>query len=683
MTKAAGRAPKKLPGQAPGAEQKASARQVLRDLGALTVQTYQLSRGLGPLLKLLRHDQDVHREQLTAAMDRLFDGLYAHPVTRSTEKVTGYLRARKLIPNEQSTEELIRFVVEQLVQRSPVPVPDALVQEFWLFFEELFSSPELKGLGELSLDMVRLVVRTYEPLLVEVINLLKAGRRFNQWQMQELTRRVQIVRDDIVIIRRQIRALRYIKPFFQADPRDFAGQAQIVAQMVREFGPFFVKMAQVAAANADFLPEEIARELAVFHEDVPPMSAEEVNQAFMECHGQLPTQMYWGFDAEAPVRSGSIGSVYVAKKPFMEDGEEVLRSVVIKVGRHNIDREFAIGKLVLGLAIMSSQYWAPHSKLAPFLRAMQEQVDEFVAGFTQELDFEAEASNHRRFFERSFDSRYWKVPELYGSSNRILEMEYLADADSLNRALQRLPARRRRRFQRQVAERLLYAVLYQVFVYQEMHGDLHPGNVMVGSDGALYLIDWGNCVSLDGKWQAIWDYLSGAVIADPDLLADALIRVSTDPEGQAQRRAEIRELLAETLQKKSVSTLGAGNFVGELRRGGFSGLHRRGQAVLQLMSNTQQLGLVMHRDYVHLSRALMATVGSFSSLYDASPKRQLALDLISGAARLPLRFSQDMASVEFNHWRERMVRLLPLPKSLRSRLLPPTRRKVAAVERAA
>ena len=33
---------------------------------------------------------------------------------------------------------------------------------------------------------------------------------------------------------------------FQADPKDFAAQAKIVAQMVREFGPFFIKMAQVA-----------------------------------------------------------------------------------------------------------------------------------------------------------------------------------------------------------------------------------------------------------------------------------------------------------------------------------------------------------------------------------------------------------------------------------------------------
>ena len=662
----------------PGSAGGLPARAILKELGSLTVQTYQLSRGFGPLLKLLASEQDIDRDQLAEALDVAFEGVYAHPVMRSTEKVTRYLRARRLIPNEQSTEDLIRFVVEQMVQRSPVPVPEPLVQEFWNFFEELFSSPELKGLGELTADMVRLVLRPYEPLLVEVVNLLKAGRRFNQWQVQELLRRAQIVRDDIVIVRRQIKAIRYIRPFFQADPKDFGAQAKIVAQMVREFGPFFVKMAQVAAANADFLPEEIAKELAVFHEDVPPMTVEEVNQAFMECYGRLPQEMYWGFDAAQPVRSGSIGSVYVAKKPLLVDGEEILQPVVVKVGRHNIDREFAIGKLVLGLAIISSQYWAPHSKLAPFLRAMQEQVDEFVAGFTQELDFEEEAANHRRFFERSFDSRHWKVPELYGSSARILEMEYLADAESLTRALARLPIRQRRAFQRQVAERLLYAVLYHVFVYHELHGDLHPGNIMIGSDGSLYLIDWGNCVALDGKWEAVWDYLIGAITADVDLLTDALIRVSTQPEENGLRRAEIRGLLKETLAKKQVSPLTRRNFVQELRRGGMEGLHRRGQAVLHLMSNTQHLGVVMHRDYVHLSRALMAASGSFSSLYDRDPKRLLAMDLVSGLLRLPVRLSQDLAMVEFDHWRARASRLLPLPSALRARLAPRRRRPTTA-----
>jgi ubiquinone biosynthesis protein len=650
---------------------------LLRELGALTVETYRVSRSFGPLVKLLAHEKDVARGELAEAIDAVFAALHAHPVTRSAERVTEYLRARRLIPNEQSTEELLRFVVDQLVQRSPVPVPEALVQEFWRFFDELFSTDELKGVGAMTLDMVRLVLRTYEPLLVEVVNLLKAGRRFNQWQLQELMRRAQTVRGDAAILRRQVRAIRYLRPFFAADPKDFRAQARIVAQMVREFGPFFIKMAQVAAANADFLPEEIARELAVFHEDVPPMGADEVVQAFLECYGEPPERRYLGFDAARPVRSGSIGSVYVARKPFLENGVEVLKPIVIKVGRQNLDREFVIGKLVIGLAILSSQYWAPHSKIAPFLRALQEQVDEFVAGFVQELDFDAEAANQRRFHARSAGVLTWRVPQLYGSSRRILEMEYLADARSLVQAVRQMPRPARRRFQRQVSERLLYTVLSHVFVHGEIHGDMHPGNIMVGSDGALYLIDWGNTVPLDGKWPVVWDYVSGAILADPGLLADALVRISTDPEGSARRRNEIRATLAETLAKRQVVPLTAGNVLSEIREGGLKALHRRGQAVLHLLSNTQSSGVVVRREYLHLSRALMAVAGSFGTLYEGSAKGLLLRDLAEGVARLPVRYTRERIHAGILGWQARAARMLPLPDSVRARWLPPSERAAA------
>ncbi len=646
-------------------------RGLLRELGSITVSTWQVSMGLVPLGRLLGSSDDVSQTQLAAAIDKLFEKLYEHPIVQQSGRITERLRARGLIPNEQSTENLIRFVVDQSLQRSPVPVPEVLVQEFWNFFDELFAAPELKGLGELSLDMVRLVLKTYEPLLTEVVNLLKAGRRFNEWQLREVLRRAAFVRNDVAIVRRQIRAIRYIKPFFETDPKDFKAQAEIVAQMVREFGPFFIKMAQVAAANSDFLPDEIAKELAVFHEDVPAMSEEEVRQAFMECFGKPPEKLYLEFDAARPVKSGSIGSVYFAKKPFVENGVEVLKPVVIKVGRHNIDREFAIGKLSIGLAIMSTQYWAPHSKLAPFLRALQEQVDEFVAGFMEELDFESEARHHLRFYERSRKTQLFRVPQLYGHSRRILEMEYLADATSLTRALARMPKHERRRFQTRVMERLLFTVLHHIFVYKEMHGDLHPGNVMIGNDGALHLIDWGNVVPLDGKWGVVWDYLAGAVLADTDVLADALITVSTQPEENRKRRAEIKAALDDTLKKKGVTPLTRRNFIGELRRGGMAGLHSRGQAVLQLMSNTQQAGLVIQRDYLHLSRALFAAGGSFGSLYEGERKTLLLRDVSRTLLRLPLTASSDLFHREIMAVRRRLASVLPLPAFLRNRLAPP------------
>lgn len=643
---------------------------LLRELGSLTMSTYHLSRGFVPLGKLLAASEDVSSDQLGRAIDGVFEKLYAHPVVRQTGRITESLRSKGLIPNEQSTEGLIRFVMDQSLQRSPVPVPEALVQEFWNFFNELFSAQELKGLGELSLDMVRLVLKTYEPLLTEVVNLLKAGRRFNEWQLKEILRRTSLVGSDVAIMRRQIKALRHIKPFFETDPKDFKAQAQIVAQMVREFGPFFVKMAQVAAANADFLPEEIARELAVFHEDVPPMTAHEVHQAFMECFGKPPEKCYMDFDASRPIKSGSIGSIYVAKKPFIEDGAEVLKQVVIKVGRQNIDREFAIGKLIIGLAIMSSQYWAPHSKLAPFLLAMQEQVDEFVAGFMDELDFESEARHHLKFFQRSQNSKMWRVPQLYGQARRVLEMEYLSDATSLTRALARMPQSGRRRFQMQVMERLLYTVLHHVFVYKEMHGDLHPGNVMIGSDGALHLIDWGNVVPLHGKWNLVWDYLASAITADTSMLTEVLIRVSTQPEANAARRGEIKALLDDTLKKKGVTPLNRRNFIRELHKGGMTGLHARGQTVLHLMSNTQQAGLVVQKDYLHLSRAVFAAAGSFGSLYEGDTYKLLFKDLGWSVLRLPITATKDVFHNEIDAIRTRIANFLPLPQFLRRRIAP-------------
>lgn len=635
----------------------------LRELGMLGVSTTRAVRGFGPLLRLLAAEHDVTQAELSDAIDRAFAGLYAHPFVLQTDQFTQVLRKRRLIPDEQSTEELIHFVVDQLVARSPVQVPQALVDEFWTFFDELFSSPELKGMGVVTLDMVRLVLKSYESLLVEVVNLLKIGRRFNQWQMAELLRRGAQVRGDVAIVRRQLRALRYIKPFFQADPRDFRAQAQIAAQMVREFGPFFIKMAQVAAANADFLPAEIARELATFQEDVPAMSPEEVNQAFMACRGTTPDKLYMDFDASRPLRSGSIGSIYVAKKPFLEGDAEVLRPVVIKVGRYNLDREFAIGKLVIGLALLSTQYWAPHSKLAPFLRALQEQVDEFAAGFMEELDFDAEAHNQRRFAARTRPRGAWQVPTVFTSTPRVLEMEYLAGATSLARVLENTPRPRVRHLQARVARRLLHTVLQQALIYGELHGDLHPGNIMLDSQARLFLIDWGNVVTLAGKWEAVREYLVGAVLADSELLADALIAISTRPEENRARRVEVVAAMEEVLVGKGVARVTARTLYRELRAEGFPALMRRLHAVLQIVSGTQAAGLVVRRDYLHLSRAIAAVIGSFGTLYPPGQRRGMVRDLGLATATLPFTLVYELLLSENGAWRARRRTRPPVPKT--------------------
>lgn len=654
--------------------------QWLKVAGDSTLQTITLPKAFVPLARLFAHNHPIEHDQLAQAIDMIFVSLAKHPLTQGSRSFTGFLRSNSLLPNEHTTEDLLRFVVNQSVARAPVPVPDSVLSEFWQFFDELWNTPELKGLAEVNLEASRFILKTYEPLLVELINSLKETRQFNTDKLAQITQRAAVLREDIVIIQRQVKALRYIRPFFAADPKDFALQAEIVAKMVGEFGPFFVKMAQAAAANTEFLPEEISRELEKFQENVPPMTADEVTAAFEDAFGKPPHAIYFGFDVHNPLKSGSIGSVYLARKPVWRDGpygrREELEQVIVKVGRYNLDREFLMGRMVLGLAIISSQYWAPHSKLQPFLRALQHQVEEFAHGFEQELDFEHEAQIQQRFAERSKQTRMWHVPKVHRASPRILEMDYLGSARSiasLNQSRSVFTRRWSQRQQRQVAQKFVFSVLQQAVLYQEIHGDLHPGNVMVGDGGQLHLIDWGNAISLQGKWRPVWDYISAALTANPEALADALIEMSTDRIANQARRDDIVMLLSDTMRKRHIEPLDR-RFMLQLWRGGMPGLQKRLQGVAQMLSNTQQLDLVVSSDYMHLSRSLFAALGTYLSLYAGQPM-QAVTDLTKGVALFPVNYVQDQWTVQWQTRIDKFIYALPMPNHIQRRLAyapPPT-----------
>lgn len=611
--------------------------EVIRSAGEIAAGSVALPGAFLPLVQLLLEDRDITSVELNRELDRLFEELYEHPLSEQSRNLTAYLRKSRILPNEESTENLIRYLVKQVVMRSPVDIPEVVVEEFWSFFQELIESPELKGLVDLNLEIVRSVLRTYEPLLLDIINSIKNIRRINQRTLSEIVMKLQILKGDISILKRQIKAIRYIKPFLQTDPKDFKTQAEIVARMVREFGPLFVKMAQVAAANADFLPEEIARELAVFQEDVEPMSSEAVYQAFMEDYGQKPEERYFGFDVHHPIKSGSIGSVFVAKKPIKRGEREVLVPVVVKVARHNLEREFAMGSLAIELMLISSQYWAPHSKLRPFLTAMSRQIKEFTRGFEQELDFSHEAKIQSRFFERSLGSERWFVPRVYGSTGRILEMEYLEDAMAINHAIEHVPYEERIPFQRALADNFLYTILEHLIVHNEFHGDLHPGNVMADKDARLFLIDWGNSVDMEGKWSQLGRYLRSVITADVDMLADSLVQMSTSPDENGARIDEIKAALQETLNKKGLAPLGP-DFAQVLYREGLEGLRVRLNTAAHFMSNAYQLGITIKSDYLHLSRSLFAMAGTYGKLYQGVSAWIMAKDVVQSVVLFPFRY---------------------------------------------
>ena len=608
---------------------------LVRSTSDFTVGVARIYRSLLPLIELINRKSEISEGELNKALDEIFLALHEHPVTLQLRNLTTRMRSDNLLPNEESTENLIRFLVDQVTARSVVAIPAEITDEFWKFFNELMGDPELKGLGEISLDVLRIFLTAYEPLIVQVINQLKDLRNVNDTRMREILQNTQVVRQDLVIFRRQIRALRHIREFFSTDPEDFKGQAEIMAQMVREFGPFFIKMAQVAAASSDFLPEEMTEALAVFQEDVEPMTPEDVEQAFMECYGELPTQRYYGFDAAKPMKSGSIASVYLAQKPLVnKKGRQLLTPVVVKVGRHNLEREFLIGKTVIKLAILSSQYWAPHSKLSPFFSSWLDQVDVFVEGFREELDFEAEAENQARFAQRASFSDGWHVPRVYQRTRRIIEMEFVDSASSLNTAFPYPGGRKDKRSRRKVGRMFLHTVISHLFVYREFHGDLHPGNVLVDAQERLYFIDWGNTVDISHIWKPALKYLQAVLAADAEAIADAMIQLGTDTKKMNASRTELTRLVEQALADADIKPLGY-DFLLTLYKEGQEGLIKRAELAINLATAISRQGIVIRSDYMHLTRSLTAMIGSYLGIYRGLPRMALLQDITQVLVQFP------------------------------------------------
>ena len=609
----------------------------LRSTGELTVGLARIIKALGPLIDLLNSKDDITEAQLHDVLDGLFEAIAAHPLVGQLRALTENMRERRMLPNESTTEDLIRFLVDQVHKRSLINIPKEVTEEFWRFFNELMSEPELRGLGEVSLDVTRILVTAYEPLLVLLINQLKDLRKINDRKLREIALSARVVRDDLLIFKRQIRALRFVRQFFEVDPEDLKGQADVVAQMVREFGPLFIKMAQVAASNSDFLPQEMAESLAVFREDVDPMSAAEVEQAFMECFGELPKDRYFGFDASKPLKSGSIASVYLAQKPMKptRKGQSHLVPVVVKVGRHNLAREFLIGKTVIKLAIVSSHYWAPHSKLAPFFNSWLDQIDVFVEGFNCELDFEAEAQNQSRFAQRIRPTDDWYIPEVFVSSRRIIEMELVDNAKCLSDAFAIGSPLRRKKIRRRVGRNFLQAMLTQMLVYREFHGDLHAGNVLVDPAGKLHFIDWGNTVSLDGVWRPALKYVQGVLSGDTDAVVDAVIDMSVAGKVSAKERKEIETTIIKAFAAADVTPLGY-DFARTLYEEGIEGLIGRVDLAVRLASGLTRQGVVIKGEYLHLSRSVAAMIGSYMTIYSDLPRSTMLLDAIEVSWRFPI-----------------------------------------------
>ncbi len=261
--------------------------------------------------------------------------------------------------------------------------------------------------------------------------------------------------------------LKLLRPLL-ARPRPGAAELSRGARLrlaLTELGPIFVKAGQVLSTRRDLVPADIADELSLLQDQVPPFPGSQA-RAIVERELKAPIdRLYARFD-EQPLASASIAQVHAAT---MLDGSEV----VVKVLRPGIDRQIARDVSLLHSLGELAQRWHPNAdKIRPL-----EVVAEVEKMLENELDLQREGAS-ASLLKRNFASGVdLYVPAVYWdlTSQGVLTLERVRGLSSDDIAAIDAAGIDRKA----LAAKGVRVFYEQVFRDNFFHADAHPGNIWV------------------------------------------------------------------------------------------------------------------------------------------------------------------------------------------------------------
>lgn len=234
---------------------------------------------------------------------------------------------------------------------------------------------------------------------------------------------------------------------------------------LEDLGPVFIKLGQMLSTRRDLLADDIANELKLLQDRVPPFPGAEAQQLIEAAFKQPVSKIFKQFTTE-PMASASIAQVHAAM--LWDD-----KDVVVKVLRPGIEKTIRqdIG-LMYTLAGLLERLWAEGKRLRPV-----EIVQEYEKTILDELDLQREAANASQL-RRNFDgSADLYVPEVYWDYVRpnVMVLERIRGIPVGD-----ITALREHNINfKRLGERGVEIFFTQVFRHNFFHADMHPGNIFV------------------------------------------------------------------------------------------------------------------------------------------------------------------------------------------------------------
>lgn len=288
-----------------------------------------------------------------------------------------------------------------------------------------------------------------------------------------------------------------------------------------------MKLGQIASQYRDFLPEQLADQLARLQRDAEPWAFERLEPVLLETWSDEQWARIEHIDREA-LAAASIGQVHAAR---LVDG----RAVVVKIRYPGVadavDADIAnLGRLL---------------KLSRFLPIRGSDIDalldELRERFIEETDYRHELSNLKAMRSMALPDHVLPEPVETLCDERVL-VTTRVDSAPIGTA----PA--------SIGGLIVRAVNLQVFTHGGLHADPHPGNFGLTEASDIALYDFG-CVKffrLDTR-LALRDVIAAALRQDWRGVHDSLETLGVVSPGSWDKHGEI---YADIYARHAEATLG-------------------------------------------------------------------------------------------------------------------------------
>lgn len=370
-----------------------------------------------------------------------------------------------------------------------------------------------------------------------------------------------------------------------ADATD-ALRAARLRRALERLGPTFVKFGQLLATRVDLFNDEFLRELRKLRTHVPPFPGAEARALVEQELGVELWQIFSEFPEE-PAAAASIAQVYRAR--LRSTGEWV----AVKVQRPKLEQALASD---LDVLMQLSRFM---DRVVPaYHRSLVHSVaGEYASRARSEIDFLAEARAMQRFGSVLSALPEFHVPKVYleHCTPRLLVMEWL-DGVLLDRVETAQELRSHGVDPCTFSSAMLRLQLGMSYEHGFVHGDTHPGNLILMPTGRIGLVDFG----LHGqvpRWlcDRMLELLSYQSAGRTDEAVNAFLEIfAPEPGANVDAfRQELRAVLAQGDAPTAKESRITGQLVAGLRVGARYGLKAEADLFIVLRNLTIVEGIVL------------------------------------------------------------------------------------------